>query len=543
MDRERIPGTATGIDEPRAGPRRTQAESARGRGRPRGGIKTISIDGEWHTRGRIFLDGIAGPIGRLRESTGLPDTPENFAAAEGIGRQKAETLIDQFTGRVGGTVPSPTSVKAEAPAEPAAPITPTRRGRKKRRPNGLAKIKRGNRFYVDGTLTVKGKAVLVRKSLFLDATDENEEAAETLVHQLARDIRDEIVFGVRPSVPFQVAVDEFLKRKRSRPLNPIDVQRLKELEKQFRDRQLNEIKEREWIRFVDERMAGRAAVTRERYIDTIMMLLTWCQDKKRGWINELPIFERVKAARQRAKRRARDVGRLTPELLRALVENAAPHLKAQIAIMWTTGGRVSSLLYGARLCDYVAAEGRETITFRHTKNGDDVPAHVHPWAAAIMREYLAWRGRLHDREGALFLTDRRLPYTDNGKAWGGQTKTAWHWMIKRTIAARRRLWLAEIAALRRQGRRQEAHAGPWLQLREEVKLLRQVTPHWLRHLLATTAIAMGDIPSAMAQAGWRDQRSVFGYAHDVPDRRRALINGMAAPDTAATRDRRNLDQT
>src|SRR5215471_10557422 len=90
MDRERIPGTATGIDEPRAGPRRTQAEAARGRGRPRGGIKTISIDGEWHTRGRIFLDGIAGPIGRLRESTGLPDTPENFAAAEGIGRQKAE---------------------------------------------------------------------------------------------------------------------------------------------------------------------------------------------------------------------------------------------------------------------------------------------------------------------------------------------------------------------------------------------------------------------------------------------------------------------
>lgn len=46
--------------------------------------------------------------------------------------------------------------------------------------------------------------------------------------------------------------------------------------------------------------------------------------------------------------------------------------------MWSTGARVSSLLYGCRLCDYLAAEGREQITFHDTKNGDRVTATVHP---------------------------------------------------------------------------------------------------------------------------------------------------------------------
>jgi hypothetical protein len=35
---------------------------------------------------------------------------------------------------------------------------------------------------------------------------------------------------------------------------------------------------------------------------------------------------------------------VTPELLAALIENAAPNLQGQFAIEWTSGGRVSSLL-------------------------------------------------------------------------------------------------------------------------------------------------------------------------------------------------------
>ena len=78
-----------------------------------------------------------------------------------------------------------------------------------------------------------------------------------------------------------------------------------------------------------------------------------------------------------------------------------------------------------------------------------------------MAEYLAWRGRLEDREGPLFLTDRHLPYAKPkpGKAAGGQTKTAFKGMVRRTIATLHGEALAEAARLRRaaQGEAARAH--------------------------------------------------------------------------------------
>jgi hypothetical protein len=59
----------------------------------------------------------------------------------------------------------------------------------------------------------------------------------------------------------------------------------------------------------------------------------------------------------------------------------------------------------------------------------------------VMRDYLAWRGRLNDREAALFLTDERCPYSDNGKAAGGQMKTAFRGMVKRAAGT----WRARFA--------------------------------------------------------------------------------------------------
>ena len=37
-------------------------------------------------------------------------------------------------------------------------------------------------------------------------------------------------------------------------------------------------------------------------------------------------------------------------------------------------------------------------------------ATLSPSAVAILKEYSAWRGKLHDREAQLFLTWRREPY-------------------------------------------------------------------------------------------------------------------------------------
>ena len=404
------------------------------------------------------------------------------------------------------------------------------RRRTPKRPAGVHVVERDGYFHLYGTIRVKGRGVRVRESTGLPAHSEHRDAAEELRRQKEQEIRDAVLYGIRPTVPFGVAAEGYLNRPRKRTLNAIDISRIQELTVHFATRPLGAIAEEEWTSFVDQRMEGRAAVTRERYIDLVTSFLKWCQRRPRQWIVELPIFERDREARYRKERRARRVGDLRPELIALLISNAPPHLKGQLGIMWSTGARFSSIIYGCRLCDYLAAEGREQITFHDTKNGRRVTASVHPWAAALMRDYLEWRGKLHDREAQLFLTDRRRPYNDNGKAAGGQTKTAFHGMIERTVVGLRRAALTEAVALRRQGDSAGARQH-WAAAKSDIALLRQLTPHWFRHLLATTLLASGDLRSALDQGGWLDPRSLLGYSHDVPARRRAVVDAMPTPDT------------
>jgi site-specific recombinase XerD len=382
-------------------------------------------------------------------------------------------------------------------------------------------------WFLDGTVRAKGRARRVRQNTKLPATTATKDHAEEERRQREKEIRDELLYGIHPSIPTATAIERYLNRSRQRPLNPIDIARLKEIDRKFGLRKLNQIPEKEWIDYVDKRNAGNAPTTRERYIDTVTSFLKWCQKKPRHWLSELPSFERDDKARYRKQRRARRVGELRFELITLLVENAAPHLRGQMAIAWSTGARTSSLIYGCRLCDYLAAEGREQITFHNTKNGTDVTAALHPWAVQVMRAYLEWRGDLDDREAPLFLTHFRQPYADNEKAWGGQTKTAFKGMVRRTQQALRCSALTAAARLREQGEHAAARAR-WAAARADIALLAQLTPHWFRHLLATNLLAMGDLVSTMEQGGWIDPRSVVGYARDVPERRRALVTRLAS---------------
>src|SRR5205807_421112 len=140
----------------------------------------------------------------------------------------------------------------------------------------------------------------------------------------------------------------------------------------------------------------RALSTRERYLNILMSLLNYARGK--GWLAALPEFKRLAGIRKPKHRRARRVADLTDELILLMAASAGPHLSGQIAMMWTAGQRVSSSLYGCRLCDYVTTPGLEQITFHDTKNGEPVTAAVHSAAALLMARYLAWRGDLHDRE-------------------------------------------------------------------------------------------------------------------------------------------------
>jgi site-specific recombinase XerD len=222
---------------------------------------------------------------------------------------------------------------------------------------------------------------------------------------------------------------------------------------------------------------------------------------------------------------------LSPKLIHALLDNAAPHFRAQLIVLHATGARVSSVLYGCRLCDLILAPGRERLTFHDTKSGQSVTSVLTPFAAAELQRYLAWRGRLDDREGPLFLTAAREPYADNAKKYGGQTKAAWQGMRRR--AAKSLIDAATAAAAEFRAASDVTEANRVLaEAQAEADLLNQVTPHWLRHNLATTMFASGaSVREVMDQGGWLEAGSALIYGHDVPETRRQHVRAALDLET------------
>lgn len=393
---------------------------------------------------------------------------------------------------------------------------PGRGGKKKARGAAGLKVKaRDGTWHVTGTVRAARKSRRVRKGTGLPARAEFREAAEAIRRDIETEIVDELAHGIKPSVPAGVAVDQFRKKGLSSREHSIG----QDIVKKFGTRKLSTISVEEWRRFVDQRNAGLALTSRERYIAGLNPFLKWCHGE--GWLTAMPEFEHDRDAVKQKHRRALRVAELTPELIRFMIDHAAPHFAAQVAIEWSTGARVSSVLYGARLCDVILAPGRSRITFHDTKNGEPVVAALSSWAAEKITEYLKWRGELQDREAPLFVTHRRdrktkkrQPYADTRGLWGGQNKTAWRGMRARTVKA-----LLELA--------DKADGDEADLLRAQADLVGTVTQHWFRHLLATTLLSQsGDLRLVMEQGGWLDTRSVMGYAHDVPERRHKQIERM-----------------
>jgi hypothetical protein len=137
-------------------------------------------------------------------------------------------------------------------------------------------------------------------------------------------------------------------------------------------------------------------------------------------------------------------------------------------------------------------------------------------------------GRLDDREQPFFLTDEGAPYADNGKASGGQNKSAFNGMKRRAVKTIRQRAAAEVRMYHRAGDRKAAW-NAIIAAKDQAALVASVTQHWFRHKLAT---ALGrDLRAAMEQGGWRDVESVMGYIHDVPAERRQLIDNLPIGDT------------
>jgi site-specific recombinase XerD len=299
---------------------------------------------------------------------------------------------------------------------------------------------------------------------------------------------------------------------------------IQEVVRKFGFRLLTEIQSKDWRDWLDARHVGNLQDSRQRHVNIVRPFLKWCVHEDRGYLPAVPALVDPDAAREKTKRQAprprRRVAELRPDLLVFVFGHAHISLRAQLYTEWSTGARVSSIIFGCALGDLVLTDARCQVTFHNTKNGDDVVAKLHPAAVEVLREYLEWRGRLHMRKEPLFLTHHRRPYSRKAfdKGASGFNKTGLNAMKRRAIRA---LLRASVRA-RRDG-------DPALadQLRADARLVRQFTQHWLRHWFATYGRAM-QIPRSFikAQAGWRDDRSIERYEQDVEAMRQQLIAAM-----------------
>lgn len=405
-----------------------------------------------------------------------------------------------------------------------------------RRARGLDAIERNGVWHVVGTVRAGGRSIRYRKSSGLPVATVGYEAARDEARRIEAEIVGQATGRRRPGDFVAQAAERYLTRPRRRALGASSIRIVKEVVVAFGLRRLNEIDPEEWIAFVDHRHAGNRPETRERYLNSLLAFLAWCRTKaSRAGLDagHMPEFERVREAQSPRKRARRRVADLRPELIAALFDAMHVAIRAQLAAEWSTGARVSSILHGCRLCDLIMAPGREQITFHDTKNGERVDAALHPAAVAVMASYLAWRGRLEDREGPLFLTPRGRPYRPGA---GTQNKTAFNAGKRRAVAALRHAAAAEARRLREAGNRASAIERV-RSAKADAALLAQVTQHWFRHLLATEMLAGGDLRATMDQGGWRSAASVMGYAHDVPAHRRAVVMARRGFGTSLTRDR------
>jgi integrase len=398
-------------------------------------------------------------------------------------------------------------------------------------------VERDGYWHATGRLHIGNRSIRVRRSLGLSVAAAGTAEAEAACAAYVADLTAQASGKTGRGDPLAVAGHAYLSFPRKRPLGATAIRIVKEVTARFGARRGNEIGQDEWRRFVDGeasdagfvpgRMTARQAATRERYLNGLLAFLAFARENH--GLAALPKFTRDRAARNPNRRARRRVEDLRPELIALLFEHAHIAIRAQLAVAKATGARVSSILYAARLCDLSLAPRRERITFAQSKNGEDVHAALDATAIAVLKDYLAWRGNLHDREGPLFLTPAGKPYAFNGRDGGGQNKTGFRAAKRRAIEA----LLAQAgrgAAKCESARQFERAAEIRAAAAADAELLGKVTQHWFRHRLATRLVRL-DPRAAMEQGGWLDPRSVMAYTHDVPEHRRQLV--AALDDTAA----------
>lgn len=387
---------------------------------------------------------------------------------------------------------------------------------------------RGSTFHATGTVRVGRIARRVRTTLGLAATKNTKGDAERELRRIIGQVRAEIGGGVtRKSVATLVA------ERIDSGIGPSDERILKDLTTQFTTRILWDIPPEQIVTFVEERQHKRKPETRERYLNGVCSFLN--RQIAAGQYPKMPDFVRDKRARNPLRRARREVQQFRIQLLQDIIDAAHLTLAIQLRIEYVGGTRVSSVLHGCRLGDLNMET--MTLTFRDTKNGDDVPTALPDSMRTDLERYLAWR-QIHVRRGnvpagsdqPLFLHYKGRPYKPNRGAWGTQNKTAFNAAKRRAMGNVATRYDDAIAAMHTAGDQHQVDRLIRLKA-DDLKLLQRLTQHWLRHKFATEA-GRKDLRAAMAQGGWRDPRSITGYLIADAEYQRAVIEERGVPASA-----------
>jgi hypothetical protein len=394
---------------------------------------------------------------------------------------------------------------------------------------GLRISVRGRTFHVVGTLRVGKRSRRVRETLGVVAAKENKSEAERQARQIARRVMSELGGGVVRRAVATLVADRFKAH-----IGPSDRRVLSDFTAKFTTRILWDIPPEEIVQFVDDRQRDNKAETRERYISAICAFLN--AQVRAGQYPKLPEFRRDQAARNPTKRAKRAVQQFRIQLLEDIINAAHLTLGIQLRVEYVCGARVSSLLQGCTLGDLDMVT--LTLTFRDTKNGDDVPCALPSSMRPALEAYLRWRqlqvrrGKIGPGSGeALFLHYKGRAYRPNDGAWGTQNKTAFNAAKRRAIVNVTKRYDEAIASMRAAGDQAEVERLMRLKA-DDLALLRRITQHWLRHKFATEA-GRKDLRVAMAQGGWRDARSIHGYLIADAEFQRGIVEARGSPGAAA----------
>jgi site-specific recombinase XerD len=395
---------------------------------------------------------------------------------------------------------------------------------------GLRIHVRAATFHVGGTLRVGKQSKRVRETLGIEASAANRSEAERKTREIAAEVRRDLGGGV-----VRKAVSTLVAERFKSYIGPSDRRILEDFTGAFTTRILWTIAGEEIVAFVDTRQQGNTPESRERYISGVCSFLNLQIAK--GQYEKLPPFIRNQKARNPQRRARRAVAQFRIDFIEAIVAEAHISNAIQLRVEWVCGARVSSILQGCSFGDLDLKT--MTLTFRDTKNGEDVPVALPESLRNALLEYLRWRAQQVRRktvgpgsDQALFLTYKGRPYKPNGGEWGTQNKTAFNAAKRRAVKKLATSYDERIAAMEAAGDQNEIDRLQRMKA-DDLKLLAKITQHWMRHKFATD-VGRRDPRAAMNQGGWLDVRSLHGYMISDAEHQRHLIEERGSPDTNLT---------